>query len=125
MKQEQQAVNAITWLEALLSGKYKQGKSKMGNEVIGFCCWGLGCKVVGVESSFSQLWNDDFYNHVGFWEQNGHLKAEFYGKSNLAEINDNTKAGFKRIAKFLIRTADLHFNEYVANEITARFRTKK
>lgn len=36
---------AKTWLDALRSGKYKQGKNYLQSSM-GYCCLGVGCKVL-------------------------------------------------------------------------------
>lgn len=48
---------AIAWLEALKSGKYKQGKGKLGNDEMGYCCWGLGCKLAKIDYDPTDGWN--------------------------------------------------------------------
>ena len=116
-----QSDNAIKWLEALLSGEYKQGKEMLGDDKRGYCCWGVGCKVIGLKYSPIDGWDDDLYKYIGFDNRAGDLKIKFYNKTTLAAINDNTTAGFKRIAKFLIKTADLHFVKKVAENITNHF----
>lgn len=117
-----QSENAIKWIEALLSGKYKQGTHFLGDKEKGFCCWGLGCYISKMNYNSNSGWNMDFYNQVGFWDRNGELKKLFYGYSRLDQINDITHAGFKRIGKMLIQTADLHFNFEVAKEIKNHFK---
>ena len=118
---ETQKENAIKWIEALLSGKYKQGKERLGDEEIGFCCLGLGCKVVGKEFHSLDEWDDNFHMHVGFMYANASLREPFYGKFNLALINDRTSAGFKRIGKMLIKRADDQFIPEVAEAIKKHF----
>lgn len=115
--------NAIAWLEALISGKYKQGKDALGDEKGGFCCWGLGCFITKTPYESYHSWNGNLASKIGFITDKGkgELLTEFYGRGNLIEINDETTAGFKRIGKFLIKTADLHFKPIVAKAIKEHF----
>ena len=121
MTTKTQTENAIKWIEALLSGKYKQGKDHLGNEEIGFCCWGLGCFITGKKYKHSNGWNSYFYKHIGFNDKNGEIIPSLYGYNNLAMVNDHTPAGFKRIGKYLIKHAKTNFNEIVAEGITKHF----
>jgi hypothetical protein len=118
---QEQKENAVKWIEALLHGEHKQGKSKLGNKKIGFCCWGLGCYIVDLPYRSYEGWNDFFYKHVGFNSQYGIISPSFYNETSLARINDNTDAGFKRIGKYLIKHAKTNFNKEVAEHITNYF----
>ena len=115
--------NAILWLEALLSGKYKQGKTQLGNAEIGFCCWGVACHVLKVRYCASNSWEIKIHDKIGFPMINGHEEGQLpkglslYGEKSLMAINDETNAGFKRIAKFLIKHADECFKPTVAASI--------
>lgn len=42
--------NAINWIEALLSGEYPKGQGVLGDAETGYCCWGLGCFIVGINT---------------------------------------------------------------------------
>ena len=119
---QKQAVNAILWIKALLSGKYKQGTHNLGDETMGFCCWGLGCKIVKKDFDPYQSWDYDFYQYVGFLNEVGKISPDFYSYNGLASINDETSAGFKRIGKYLIKHADTNFEPHVAKEIKLAFK---
>jgi hypothetical protein len=90
--------NLDTWLEALRSGHYKQGKTQLrkGDQ---FCCLGVACDVAGLSP---QVTSDGTYSYagnnlvapdalvewlgfsVGAFQSNGFLK----NGSNLAHMND-------------------------------------
>ena len=122
---ESQCNNAIKWIEALLSGEYKQSKSGvLGNAEMGFCCWGLGCHVVGTEFDYTRLWNWEFSHDVGFNRVSGRVHTEYRGEDMLSEINDKTKATFQDIGHMLIDTAHENFASHVAVGITKHFKSR-
>ena len=45
----EQLTNGRKWVDALRSGKYPQGKSKLRSTDDKFCCLGVGCDVVGAK----------------------------------------------------------------------------
>ena len=119
ISKRKQSTNAVKWINALLSGNYKQGKHKLGDEQMGFCCWGLGCHIVKMNYEPNSGWDNSFAEYVGFSESDGILgdNLYFYKLNSLPAINDDTKAGFKRIGKMLIDTADKNFAPHVARAI--------
>lgn len=121
MKTKTQIENAIKWIEALLSGEYKQGKYKLGNPKKGFCCWGLGCYIVGREFQGSDVWDNEFYNDIGLNHHEAQITPKFYKHDSLVTVNDETIAGFKRIGKYLIKHASTNFNPEVAKGIEKHF----
>lgn len=40
------------WIEALKSGKYKQGKGKLRSNKEYYCCLGVACKIEGIPDVF-------------------------------------------------------------------------
>jgi hypothetical protein len=93
------------WLEALESGKYKQGKVLLGNEADGYCCLGVLCVVAGVEydERFQAGLPMDFSETVGV----DPLGGPFSNDDSLAILND-TGTPFTAIAA-LIRQNPLRF----------------
>lgn len=45
------------WLEALRSGKYKQGESRLRTKEGGYCCLGVLCDVAGLKWEYSEDWD--------------------------------------------------------------------
>lgn len=122
-EQKQQSKQAVKWIKALLSGKYKQGKEILGNAETGFCCWGLGCYITNKPYNPQGAWDFAFAETVGFKSREGQLKGTLlYEKDNLATVNDETSAGFKRIGKFLVKHADENFAPYIAKTIKRVFK---
>jgi hypothetical protein len=124
ISKEQQSKNAIEWIENLLYGKFKQGKGKLGNEEEGFCCWGLLCYTLKKEYDPLDEWDDSNYIDIGFNNEDGCITPCLYGFDDLSSVNDVTKAGFKRIAKYLIKHSDTNFNPYVSDKIKKHFNKK-
>lgn len=102
---KEQAANAIRWIDTLPS--YKQApwgkRSELGRKEDGFCCLGAGCDSLGVNYSYNGNFNAYFSFIVGLTTIGGVFKDDnsFYGECSLDGVNDETKAGFKRIAKLL------------------------
>lgn len=121
---ETQVANAITWIEALNSEKYLQGKNRMGDAELGFCCWGLGCHVVEIPFKYSDGWNQVFAQHIGFLEESGVVHSEILDPKScvsLADLNDNRDWTFKQIGDFLTKNAHFNFKSEVAEAIKQHF----
>lgn len=116
--------NAINWIEALLSGKYPQGKYKLGDDKIGYCCWGLGCKIVNLGYSPSQGWNMELNKHIGFINNTGNLHTNLLDFSALHQANDNG-VSFYSIARHLVLHADEQFEHEVAVAVKEHFKDIK
>lgn len=119
--------NAINWIEALLSGKYKQGRRILGDEKGGYCCWGVGCKVAKVDFDPLDIWNDDLYEAIGFIKLGssyGELYTELDNNTCLSEAND-IGVPFKDIANHLVLHADEQFEPEVAVAVKEHFKDIK
>lgn len=125
--------NIIKWVDALESGKYKQGKNKLGDHKSGFCCLGVGCKVLKIDYdprgslSESFAYSVGLLKHDGYFSQNSlpYYRNTFFGKTALTTINDDTKAGFKRIAKLIKNHPDWLFEEEVAKAVKEYYKINK
>lgn len=125
--EQEQIDNAIKWLEALLSGNYKQAPDQLGDEETGFCCWGLGCFIVKKDYSPSQGWDTELYKYLGFKDKDGLINPrlvidllEGYTYGDLAGANDSGHVSFKQIAEYLIQNPN-NFFPHVAEAITKHF----
>ncbi len=117
---------AKKWVEALRSGEYKQGVSRLR---IGdtYCCLGVLCDLYGKEKGVNWkipelLPDSDVYqfldsfsilpDEVAEWAETETVPGVVYsterktGRINLSELNDREKLNFKEIA-------DLIENEYL------------
>lgn len=108
---------ANKWIEALLSGKYKQGKGLLKNNRNEYCCLGVLCEISGI-SQFEEIY-DRFHNGISNYylgieatlpvkvrEYSGvdNEMASFIDKNgdyySLAKLNDNGET-FKTISKII------------------------
>jgi hypothetical protein len=92
------------WLEALRSGKYKQGKEQLrdGDK---FCCLGVLCELSGLP----YLSNDgtlpsDVMEWAGLDRTSPTVKYKSrFAPEYLSDLNDRGNYGFKRIANLIER----------------------
>jgi len=133
---EEQKKNAITWLDGLLSGSYKQTSEILGTAEQGFCCWGLGCYLINVPYIPNEGWNDNLYEYIGFNSKVGDiypaiLKNDEYSsdyeweESNLAQLNDDFYMTFPEIAAYLIEYSNSNFSPEVSVHIDEYYKDNK
>ena len=122
----QEGKKAITWIEELLSTEKKQGRGKLGDEEVGFCCLGLGCNVLGIEHDTWAGQNKEFMEEVGLYGDQGQSRGSIYFPSHpsLITLNDNNKKSFKFIGEHLIKHPRAYFIDSVANEVNEYFSKK-
>ncbi len=123
MTTQEQSANATKWLEALLSGKYKQNTNarlKIGDT---YCCWGVGCELMNIHIQEGEsAWNNDLGDKIG-WSSGQHpdISPKVEGVNYLWSLNDGLKWPFERIAKWLIEHAETNFIPDVAQAIKTHF----
>lgn len=129
--------NRRIWVDALKSGKFHQDTTKpgmLGDMEAGFCCLGVACHVLGLEynpaegvdqrlvkllglndeegafayDKNSLVFDEDFPDDEEIYDGELH---EFYGQESLVSVNDNSHAGFKRIAEFIEKHPERVFEE--------------
>lgn len=107
---EEYRARKARWVEALRSGKYKQGKGRLRDGDC-FCCLGVGCDVYDPSGWGRDAINGDFYRapyivgnlppevrqHFGVKRMFG----EYGDYGGLAEINDDTMGTFSEIADII------------------------
>ena len=121
---KQQAANAIIWIDGLLSGKHKQAKKKLGDSEGGFCCWGLGCFLTGVEYDSERGWSNGLDNDVGWGEFSGRIVGgaeSLLNAYNLADANDNEDKTFPQIGHALKTYPEEAFLPEVASLIREHY----
>lgn len=122
---KEQQENAIKWLEALLSGKYKQGRGLLVNEYNRYCCWGIGCMVVGIPIDTKSGWDNTLYQYIGYKNEGGYIDPVVKNGSHkyvsLALLNDNAGWTFTQIANYLIEHCETNFLPEVAEAIKKHF----
>jgi hypothetical protein len=104
---QQQAENAIKWIDDLLVTTAKQGECQLGDESIGFCCLGRGCHVLGIDYDSERGSSKKFRHSVGLLDRCGHSPVP--GCGSLIHMNDIQKLTFAQIADHLIQNADAYF----------------
>ena len=119
--------NAVKWIDALPS--YKQApyghRARLGDETRGFCCLGVGCHVLDMDYDPSRGISKPFQHKVGLTTDMGGIgDGLYYGRSCLTQVNDSTKAGFKRIAKFIKNNPEKVFDENIAEGIKEHYNLK-
>ncbi len=106
------------WLEALRSGKYKQGQTRLRDSENNFCCLGVLCDLVDRNQWTKVLSQDEYYffgedrgrtsavlpnfviDIVGFGDRTGYFKEDQVISNSLVGLNDSGKS-FKEIADII------------------------
>lgn len=85
------------WVEALRSGKYKQGKKCLRSESDTYCCLGVLCDIKQKDIWENSITFDSFPpSYILDW-----AKLDFHTTINLADMNDNGGASFEEIADWI------------------------
>lgn len=116
--------NIIKWVDALESGWYKHGKDRLGDAEHGYCCLGVGCVAVGIKVKRYAAMSPTFARSVGLMDTEGHfIKSDdwYFQHRCLTDINDHTKAGFKRIAKLIKNHPEWLFQPKVAQAVKEHY----
>lgn len=114
---EEQKINAIRWLNALLSGDYKQDQGRLGNSENGFCCWGVGCIVTNISFEPDTTWDKTLYEYIGFNTMLGTVHPKISNYGSLDSFNDDLKLSFKEIAAYLIKYSNSNFSPEISVHI--------
>ncbi len=93
------------WIDALRSGKYKQGRAELGDEEFGLCCLGVACHVAYKHGVISEPHNPghgslhsclDVMKWVGLQSSCGR-----YDYGSLTKDNDDHELTFDQIADII------------------------
>jgi len=130
----EQTENAIKWLDALFSGIYRQGQSVLEDKSGAFCCWGVGCRLMGIEYRVGVTsWDNQFHKLIGFNDYHGQISPAYQARefgntrnglsksANLADINDSGLGNFEQIATYLVVHAKTNFRRGVAKNIQSHY----
>jgi hypothetical protein len=102
LKDTQVQTNIKTWIEALKSGEYKQGKYLLNNNNK-YCCLGVADKVCKLnEEDPESLYSS--HKSVGLVDDEGVMKGN---KDCLSNLNDEKDWNFEEIANLLQNQFDL------------------
>lgn len=124
--------NAVKWIDGLIDGDFKKGIGKLGNEKMGYCCLGAGCKILNIPYRPTFEVSKVFQKNVGLTGVDGEFKehpdSEFFyheisGRSSLVDLNDNTNKSLADIGKFIKKNANHLFIKDVATGIIEHYKT--
>lgn len=115
--------NQKKWVEALKSGKFKQGRNKLDDLNEGehyYCCLGVACviaeeegvEVTKVEGRFlglSLASQPEVANWLDIYNELGNSKKSLLEMS-LSELNDSSRITFKQIADIIEQEPENYFN---------------
>ena len=125
MKAQEQAKNAIRWIDTLPSYKQarKGSRGMLGDENIGFSCLGAGCEELGIKHWSESIYSRGFGVATGLRNLMGLFEGSnsYYGEYSLSGVSDYTNAGFKRISKLLKTHPDWMFKPEVAKLIKEHY----
>lgn len=95
------------WIAALDSGEYRQGVCVLQDES-GYCCLGVGCKVIIPEEELKLNFRGQVYGHMPeeqraapFWLKKINLDFERKTGETLTHLNDDIGYTFPEIATLL------------------------
>jgi len=93
------------WVEALRSGKYKQGQYRLRRNDDSFCCLGVLCDVVD-HSSWSSHLNEDSYSYDDQFltiseSMKKYVELEVEECRDLVNLNDGCAKSFSEIADYI------------------------
>ena len=131
MTPQQQAQNAIEWIDELPNGKQApMGKrAKLGNALDGFCCIGYGCHIFGVSRDgtayVDQAAYETFSDLVGLYGCLGEFEGTTKDCRTLARLNDRTEIGFQGISDLMRTKPHWMFKPEVAELIAAHYKGKE
>lgn len=101
------------WVQALRSGKFKQGKNSLQDKNGGYCCLGVACKVIIPErklAKYTTCKNEKCLVGVSPLSQpspkwlkliNDDVRLKTDGETNLMKLNDSLDYSFDDIADVL------------------------
>jgi|SRR5690606_14453919 len=122
MKTEQRIQNAIKWINELSTTTEKQGKGQLGDDIIGFCCLGLGCSILGIDYHTYHETNSEFTESVGLITDEGYIyRSDYNYPYSLADANDQEDWSFKKISEFLKSNPEKVFIKEVAEGIKKHY----
>src|SRR4051794_35352962 len=96
-------MNELTqkWVDALRSGKYKQGKGLLRDFNDNYCCLGVLCEIAGISASLDHCISGSRYTYLGY-SSNLPLKIWLNThESELMGLNDSLKKSFNEIADYI------------------------
>ena len=131
MNNRDRANNAIIFIDELDTTDKKQGKGRLGNDEMGYCCLGIGCKVLETKnydpnqgSSHELAEMSGLYSSFGSYiKLDGNATNDrVTGREGLVCLNDGLKYTFKQIAERLRTHPRRYFKGTVGAMIAKHYR---
>lgn len=97
---QEQVYNIQMWIEALESGKYKQGKGMLQPTPDTYCCLGVANEVCKLGSN-PNMCNLHSVLELGLWDNYGTCNVTEILSVTLTKLNDTVGWSFKEIANLL------------------------
>ena len=119
MNNAQRIENAIKWIDKLRTTRMKQGKGRLGDSKSGYCCLGVGCKVIGIQYSSSSEDAPQLIEFAGLLDEMG--ETDHFKGYGLAHMNDDLGYSFNQIAKEIIANPEAYFTPAVAKGIRRHY----
>lgn len=90
-----------SWIEALRSEKYEQGRNRLKDDSNKFCCLGVLCEVVGsdISRAYQQRMSDVPINNSNNPFDNVFMSMGL--QRTLVDMNDSDLKSFEEIADYL------------------------
>lgn len=92
------AHNVRRWIEALRSGRYKQGRFSLRNRNDEFCCLGVACDLLDNNKWEGCLWDSENYS-MPKWAAKEFTITDF--TETLISMNDERMKSFMKIADYI------------------------
>lgn len=119
---------AIKWIDTLETTDLLQGKEALGDAEEGYCCLGIGCKVLGIPYLPSAQHSFELVDKVGLRDLHGDFKEALvingFEWESLAEVNDMTATNFEGIAKIIKNNPRNVFRKKVARQLEEYYTNK-
>ena len=125
---QEQATNAINWIEKLFTAVedgIKQRKKSLGDLKDGFCCLGYACYLSEIDYIVSAASSQELTGVVGLHDSLGRNKNYPPYLSALFQLNDTENYTFPQIAQALKDNAEAYFIPEVAELINEHFNKRE
>lgn len=114
---EQRLTNAIIWIEALKSGKYRKGIGALGVETEGewsYCCLGVGCKALNIEENFDKGFSYKLMHQIGLITEVGYFDYSNNCLTDCNDVNYKNDTDFTNMVNVILNNIDDLFIHPVA-----------
>jgi hypothetical protein len=121
----EKAKNAVKWMKALASGKYRKTTIVLRRDEAdgghSYCCLGVACEVFGIPPELSAY--QEFANVIGIEGRLGDLRYPVLGREKLTSLNDSAfenDTTFDRIHSTIVDNFKSVFQPGVAKHLVKK-----